>query len=136
MIVENEKTMKEEDPLGSRRAANRYGTDASFPAFDEAVHVPIVALINASSGGQAGGDILSVAKKMPYYQDRFFDIMEVVKGQRRGGMMDVFRIRLNEAKEKAKARGMRMRIISGGGDGTASFTMFLIMKALAADDSR
>lgn len=136
MIDAKKKSMKEEAPLGSRRAANRFGAHASFPAFNEASHIPVVALVNATSGGMAGGDILQIARKQPYYQDRFFDIMEVVKGQQRGGMMDLFRIRLNEAKEAAKARNVRMRLVSGGGDGTASFALFLIMKALQADESR
>lgn len=58
------------------------------------------------------------------------------KDQRRGGLLDLFRIELCQARDQAKAMGRRPRIISGGGDGTASFTIFMIFAALRADDTR
>jgi len=116
--------------------ANRFGTNAHFPLFDRSRHVPILALINPGSGALAGKDILAIAHQMPYYRDRFFNIVNVVTDRRRGGHMDVFRCELNAAKEEAKALGVRPRVISGGGDGTASFALFVIFSALCADDSR
>lgn len=116
--------------------ANRFGNAAELPAFIPGVHVPILALINPFSGGAAGRDILSIASRSPYYQNRFFNIINVVKDQRRGGLLDVFRIELCNAKDEAKALGTRARVISGGGDGTASFALFIIFAALRADESR
>jgi len=96
----------------------------------------VLALINPFSGAMVGSDILAIARKSPYYQDRFFNIIDVVKDQRRGGLLDVLRIELCKAKDEAKAMGVRPRIISGGGDGTASFSLFIIFAALRADDTR
>lgn len=120
----------------SSMPSNRYGTDARLPPFDLERHVPVLALINPFSGGMAGSDILSLARKSPYYQSTFFNIIDVVKDQRRGGLLDLFRIELCQARDQAKAMGRRPRIISGGGDGTASFTIFMIFAALRADDTR
>eukprot|EP00405_Crypthecodinium_cohnii_P012451 CAMPEP_0206433260 /NCGR_PEP_ID=MMETSP0324_2-20121206/8428_1 /ASSEMBLY_ACC=CAM_ASM_000836 /TAXON_ID=2866 /ORGANISM="Crypthecodinium cohnii, Strain Seligo" /LENGTH=673 /DNA_ID=CAMNT_0053899493 /DNA_START=28 /DNA_END=2049 /DNA_ORIENTATION=- len=117
-------------------SSNRYGTKTRLPPFLPEEHVPVLALINPSSGAEAGRDILNIAKLSPYYQDRFFNIVEVVKEQYRGGLLDVFRLELNQAKTDAKARGLRPRLISGGGDGTASFALFIVLSALRADDSR
>jgi len=137
LIAESRHQMKTSPLLpGSCQPANRYGEDAKFLPFDSTRHVPVLALINPMSGAMSGSDILAIARKMPYYKDRFFNIIDVVKDQRRGGLMDVFRIELNAAKEEAKALGTRCRIISGGGDGTASFALFLIFSALKADPSR
>jgi len=116
--------------------ANRYGSSAHLPVFDPKKHVPTLALINPQSGAMAGRDILAIARDMPYYQGRFFNILDVVKDQYRGGLLDVFRIELNAAKEEAKARGVRCRLVSGGGDGTASFALFILFAALRADDAR
>lgn len=115
---------------------NRYGEISHLPPFEEGFHVPTLALINPMSGAAAGGDILRVSKRSPYYKDRFFNIIDVVKGQHRGGLLDVFRIELCAAKEEAKAMGTRPRVISGGGDGTGSFAMFIVFLALRADDTR
>jgi hypothetical protein len=119
---------------GGRRAANRYGTTGTLPEFIHGRHVPFVALINPMSGARAGEDIMGIAKQMPYYQDRFFNIIEVVKSRSfRGGMLDVFRIELNKARYEAEAMGTRPRLISGGGDGTASFALNIVFLALKAD---
>lgn len=123
------------DLISSDRPANRYGNTARLPTFLPGVHVPTLALINDSSGAAAGGDILAIARRTPYYQQRFFNIVDVVKDQRPGGLMDVFRMELNAAKAEAKAMGTRARVISGGGDGTMSFALFIIFAALRADDS-
>mmetsp|Transcript_40241 Transcript_40241/g.88035 ORF Transcript_40241/g.88035 Transcript_40241/m.88035 type:complete len:624 (+) Transcript_40241:107-1978(+) len=122
--------------FGTHAAANRYGNEAEFPAFISGTHVPVLALINPLSGAMAGTDIMAIARKSPYYKSRFFNIIDVVKGQRRGGLLDVFRIELTAAKDDAKAMGKRPRLISGGGDGTASFAIFLLLLALKADDTR
>lgn len=135
LIADKEGVMKTEVKAPGA-PANRYGFKAKFPPFDRAKHIPIVALINPSSGAQAGGDILNVARRHEYYQDRFFNIIDVVRGQGRGGLMDVLRLRLQEAKEEAKAMNVRMRVISGGGDGTASFALFILLKTLRANPAR
>lgn len=116
---------------------NKYGgRDAAFPKYELGRHVPTLALINPMSGAKVGRDILTVARYCPVYQDRFFDIVGVVKDGGRGGLLDVFRMELNAAKDEALKMGTRPRIISGGGDGTGSFTLTVIFKALAADNSR
>ncbi|CAK9092701.1 Hypothetical protein SCF082_LOCUS43616 [Durusdinium trenchii] len=116
--------------------ANRYGELGELPAFKEGRHVPTLALINPMSGAAAGMDILQVARRCDYYKERFFNIIDVVKGQHRGGLLDVFRIELCKAKAEAQDIGMRPRLISGGGDGTGSFAIFMIFLALKADSSR
>lgn len=50
--------------------------------------------------------------------------------------MDVFRVELNAARDEGKALQLRPRILSGGGDGTASFALFILFKTLQAQDSR
>jgi len=117
-------------------AANRYGEMSTLPPFEEGMHVPTLALINDKSGAAAGADILRVAKRSAYYKARFFNIIEVARGHHRGGLLDVFRIELCNAKDEAKAMGTRPRVISGGGDGTGSFALFIIFLALKADHSR
>jgi len=116
--------------------ASRYGTDATLPTFDAEKHVPTLALINPGSGAKAGADIMALARKTPYYQRRFFNIVDVVRDKRRGGLLDVFRAELCSARDEARARGLRPRVISGGGDGTASFALFMVFQALKADPNR
>jgi len=122
--------------FGASRRANRYGTDPNLPVFEHGKHVPVLGLINPMSGAMAGMDILACCRQTPYYQDRMFNIMEVVRGQRRGGLLDVFRTELKKAKDEAKAIGKRPRLISGGGDGTGSFALFIMFLALKADPTR
>jgi hypothetical protein len=112
------------------------GKDLQLPKFEKGRHVPTLALINGRSGGKVGSHVLAIARGSPVYQDRFFDIVEVAKDTVRGGLLDVFRLELNAAKEEAKAIGTRPRVISGGGDGTGSFTLHMILKALQADNLR
>eukprot|EP00927_Polykrikos_kofoidii_P082391 TRINITY_DN8186_c0_g1_i3.p1 TRINITY_DN8186_c0_g1~~TRINITY_DN8186_c0_g1_i3.p1 ORF type:complete len:705 (-),score=133.32 TRINITY_DN8186_c0_g1_i3:60-2174(-) len=136
MISRTRRLMKETH-FQQNRPANRYGWEGEWPAFDVAKHVPLLALINPMSGAMAGADILGVARRLPYYEDRFFNIIDVVKSEHvRGGMLDVFRIELNNAKEEAKKLCSRPRIISGGGDGTGSFALYIIFLALKADETR
>lgn len=114
--------------------ANRYGEHARLPLFQVGVHVPVLALINPFAGAMAGADILACARATPYYQGRFFNIIDVVRDQRRGGLLDLFRVELCKARDEAKAMGVRPRLISGGGDGTASFALFMLFSALRADE--
>jgi len=123
-------------PPDASRTANRYGVCGELPPFESARHVPVLALINPRSGAGAGSDILDVARRSPYYRDRFFDIIALYRRRERGGVLDVFREELNAAKEEARALGVRPRLISGGGDGTASFALCVVFAALAADESR
>lgn len=122
--------------FGEAQAASRYGGTAQLPPFDRTQHVPTLGLINPRSGAASGMDVLSAARDTPYYQDTFFNIIDVVKNKQPGGLLDVFRLALNIAKDDAKSMGLRPRIVSGGGDGTASFTLFILFSALKADDSR
>jgi hypothetical protein len=119
------------------RPANRFGSAGELPPFERGKYVPLLALINPHSGAMAGDDILHVSRRSPYYRDRFFNIIDVVKSaNRRGGLLDVFRCELNAAKEEAKSMQTRPRLISGGGDGTGSFALFITFLALKANPDR
>lgn len=131
-----EVSRKDVGQMASRSGGNRYGENSSLPRFDKDRHIPILALVNPLSGAKAGRDILQVAHRDGYYKDRFFNILAVIKGQKRGGLMDIFRQELNKAKDEAKLKNTRCRMISAGGDGTASFAMFVVFKALQADPNR
>lgn len=119
-----------------RNHYNRYGETSKLPVFKPGFHVPVLALINQNSGAQAGRDILQLARHSDYYNERFFDIIAVVRDKGPGGMLDLFRRQLIGAKNDAVKMGVRPRIISGGGDGTGSFALFIVFLALKADDSR
>lgn len=129
-----------EKEVHTHLTANRYGTPgaARLPHFDVNYHVPTMALLNDRAGAKAGFDILNLARVLPYYKDNFFNIIDVVKAHKRGGLLDVFREQLNQAKEKVKSMGtgVRPRLISGGGDGTASFALHVVFRALRAHDDR
>jgi hypothetical protein len=112
------------------------GKDLQLPAYEKGRHCPTLALINPRSGAKVGKDILAVARFSPVHQDRFFDIIKTVQDQSRGGLMDVFRIELCNVKEEARQMGTRPRIISGGGDGTGSFTIHMVLQALQANNAR
>jgi len=117
-------------------ASNRFGDQFRLPDADKERHVPVLGLINPTSGAQAGTDILNVCKRTPCHQHRFFNILKLVGDGGRGGRLDIFRIELNAARDEARAMNTRARIISGGGDGTASFTLFVVLLALQADHER
>jgi len=135
-LGQSRKHMREDTFYGAHRPANRYGTHAELPVFESGKHVPVLGLLNPMAGAMAGVDIMQIMRRTPYYQDRFFNIIDVVKGGRRGGLMDVFRIELQKAKDEAKAVGTRPRLVSGGGDGTGSFAVFILFLALKADNER
>lgn len=116
--------------------SNRYGIEARLPDFNARVHAPTLALINPHSGAGAGRDILGVARRSTCHQQRFFNIVDVIKPPFRGGLMDVLREELENIKQEAKASGTRPRVISAGGDGTVSFALFVIFSALQADPDR
>lgn len=114
----------------------RYDFSVGLPKFTPGTHVPTLGLLNPASGSKAGSDILAVAWKQEYYKDNFFDIIDCVRFQKPGGMLDVFRTALNAAKEEGKKQGLRPRIVTGGGDGTCSFGMFILFLALKAHPDR
>lgn len=122
--------------VGTHGVANRYGHHMELPPYQAGEHVPVLGLINPMSGAMAGHDILTVARQNPYYKTRMFNIIDVVRGKRPGGLMDVFRIELKKAREEAAKMNTRTRLISGGGDGTGSFALFIVFLALKADDER
>lgn len=117
-----------------------FPADATLNKWDPALHVPAIGLINPKSGGQKGGPILDVCQRTEYYKDRFFNIIKVIQGSEKGGLLDTFRQRLNEAKvasaEDKSGASVRPRLICGGGDGTASFALLIVFKALLADNER
>jgi len=128
-------TTRQQEAYNKRN--NKYGAkDACLPKFDKSRHVPTLALINPMSGAKVGRDILSLARQSPIYSDRFFDIVATCQDAGRGGLLDLFRIELNAAKEEASKLNTRPRVISGGGDGTGSFTLHMVFLALQADNSR
>jgi len=98
--------------------------------------VPLLGLLNPRSGALAGSDILEICRRCPYYKDRFFSITDVVKDQYPGGQMDAFRAELCRAKDEARALRTRPRLVSGGGDGTGSFALFVVFLALRAGGDR
>merc|ERR1712242_220850 len=100
LLTKERRTMLETPRLAGH---NRYGEGARLPDFDPTKHVPVIGLINPGSGAGAGADILELCRCTKYYKRRFFNIVEVVKGQRRGGLMDIFRIELQLAREEARA---------------------------------
>lgn len=115
---------------------NRYGLHDRLPEWTRD-RIPTLALINPLSGAAAGRDILNVARRSgDVYRDRFFNIIDVVKDQRPGGKLDVFREELQKVKREAQSMGVRPRLISGGGDGTASFALWMLFRALRADNER
>lgn len=76
---------------------------------------------------------MAVCQRSEYFKDRFFSILDVVRG---GEELRNFRAQLDQARDTAKARNdpaFRPRLICGGGDGTASFTLHIVFKALMMD---
>eukprot|EP00927_Polykrikos_kofoidii_P021276 TRINITY_DN20189_c0_g1_i2.p1 TRINITY_DN20189_c0_g1~~TRINITY_DN20189_c0_g1_i2.p1 ORF type:complete len:709 (-),score=122.81 TRINITY_DN20189_c0_g1_i2:9-2135(-) len=100
--------------------------------------VPFLALLNSRSGSRMGAVFLDEARRFPVYQNRFFDIVHVAT---RPEALEAFRNQLEvvkrEASQKIKCpvsgRRCRPRLICGGGDGTASFAIWIIFRALMAD---
>jgi len=137
LLDERRKRMIEEDIKESIAQKNIYGAvNNSLPPYEKGKHIPTLALINPRSGAKAGSSVLGLARKCDVYKDRFFDIIKTCQSTERGGLLDLFRWELNLAKEEARSLKARPRVISGGGDGTGSFTLHMIFKALQADNSR
>jgi len=114
--------MPGESPFGSEQKLGEWKPDA---------HAPFVCLINPRSGGKKGQAILEVCtRSQDVYQESCFDIVKVVRDT--SGL----RKRLNWAKDRAVEKNLpsfRPRIICGGGDGTASFALMCVFKALRND---
>jgi hypothetical protein len=113
--------------------------DAQLDEWKPDVHAPFIGLINPKSGGQAGAPILEVCMRTPVYKDRMMHIVEVIKSaNKKDGLFEKFRTFLNEAKDAAKQKDakFRPRLICGGGDGTASFALMIVFKALLANPER
>mmetsp|Transcript_71056 Transcript_71056/g.170223 ORF Transcript_71056/g.170223 Transcript_71056/m.170223 type:complete len:509 (-) Transcript_71056:65-1591(-) len=110
-----------------------FADDLQLKPWDAETCAPCVGLINPKSGGKMGEPILEVCQRTDYYKDRIFHIIQVVKG---GDDFTNFRKQLCEAKNAAAAKNdpaFRPRLIVGGGDGTASFGLMIVFKALLAD---
>jgi len=134
LLATTKKAMTEKHADDADRA-NRYGTRGKLPDWSPE-YIPFIALVNPSAGAGAGRDIIFVARRSEPYKDRFFNIIDVVRSQQRGGLLDLVRDTLQKVKEEAKVMGVRPRLISGGGDGTASFALWMIFKALQSNNAR
>lgn len=136
MLRESSRRMVSDTDLLDQQLPHRYGENACLPCFVPGRDVPVLGLLNPRSGSGAGADILEAARRTPYYNVRFFNVLDVVKSRERGGLLDLFRKELCEARLEAAALGTRPRLISAGGDGTASFALYVVLAALRADASR
>lgn len=99
--------------------------------------VPFVGLLNPRSGSRAGARFLAEAAKLPTYRSRLFDIVAVAT---QPDVMSEFRRQLERVKEEVlrkmerqPGKEYRPRLICGGGDGTASFAIWCIFRALRAE---
>jgi len=97
--------------------------------------VPFVGLLNPRSGSKMGDVFLREAQKRTAYTGRLFDIVHVASNHNSKG--DEFRAQLDRARDEAKekktgqpGKDFRPRLICGGGDGTASFALTCVFKAL------
>jgi len=97
--------------------------------------VPFVGLLNPRSGSKMGAVFLREAQKRTAYTSRLFDIVHVASNHDSKG--DEFRAQLDRVRDEAKAKkathlgkDFRPRLICGGGDGTASFALTCVFKAL------
>lgn len=92
---------------------------------------PFLGLLNPHSGNKMGAPFLDEARNFPSYRPWFFNIVHVAT---RPAALAAFRRSLEAVKAEALAKGVRPRLISGGGDGTASFAIWVTFKALRAED--
>eukprot|EP00928_Gymnodinium_smaydae_P025751 TRINITY_DN20419_c0_g1_i1.p1 TRINITY_DN20419_c0_g1~~TRINITY_DN20419_c0_g1_i1.p1 ORF type:complete len:728 (-),score=157.86 TRINITY_DN20419_c0_g1_i1:71-2254(-) len=97
--------------------------------------VPFVGLLNPSSGSKMGAVFLREARHFRVYESRLFDIKKVAT---ESGALLQFRRQLDAAREESRRKNTqqgctryRPRLICGGGDGTASFAISIVLKALS-----
>eukprot|EP00927_Polykrikos_kofoidii_P060127 TRINITY_DN55193_c0_g1_i1.p1 TRINITY_DN55193_c0_g1~~TRINITY_DN55193_c0_g1_i1.p1 ORF type:complete len:535 (-),score=97.40 TRINITY_DN55193_c0_g1_i1:68-1672(-) len=117
------------------KASSTFSEAATLEPWTEEAYTPFVGLVNPNSGGHMGAAILEVCWRTEYFKDRMFIITDVVKG---GEPLQRFRARLDEAKDLAKKSGdpeLRPRLVCGGGDGTPSFALNLVFRALLIPSS-
>eukprot|EP00931_Biecheleriopsis_adriatica_P040742 TRINITY_DN23342_c0_g1_i1.p1 TRINITY_DN23342_c0_g1~~TRINITY_DN23342_c0_g1_i1.p1 ORF type:complete len:747 (+),score=165.08 TRINITY_DN23342_c0_g1_i1:114-2354(+) len=105
------------------------------PGDPKSPDVPFVGLLNPGSGNKMGAVFLAEAERQLVHSSRLFHIVHVYIDK--GGLMTKFRAQLDVAKEEARAKmeaqpgkDFRPRLICGGGDGTASFALECVFKAL------
>lgn len=99
---------------------------------------PFLGLLNPHSGNLMGATFMQEASQNPQFKHRLFDIISVAT---KAEVMAAFRKQLQAVRAEADAtsaflgREVRPRIVIGGGDGTASFAIWCIFRALQAGGS-
>jgi hypothetical protein len=130
-----------ENPRGHHKTSKFGGRAGKLPDLVKGRHVPTLALIDPGETSikrvSLGSEVLNIAKTTPCHQERFFNIAEILEDKfKRGGFLDVLREELCKAKAEALELCTRPRVISGGDDSTASLAIWLIFKALQANNRR
>mmetsp|Transcript_35111 Transcript_35111/g.54522 ORF Transcript_35111/g.54522 Transcript_35111/m.54522 type:complete len:763 (-) Transcript_35111:315-2603(-) len=114
--------------------------DLMFPNILKGRHAPVLGLITPASSSSSkmdlGRELLSIARHSPVYQDRFFNTNEMLEDMARGGFLGVLREELNVAKAEALELKTRPRVVVGGDDTTTHVVIWLILKALQANEKR
>jgi len=107
------------------------------PDEDTSDDVPFLALVNPHSGSRMGAVFFDEARRFPEWRRRVFDIVEVAS---RPSTARAFRKQLDAVKQDAQRKMLardsphfRPRLICGGGDGTASFALWCVFRALFDD---
>jgi len=95
---------------------------------------PFIGLLNPRSGSKMGSVILEEAARFPSWHAHLFDIVHVAT---RPAVMAAFRNELLATAAEARQRDppCRPRLLCGGGDGTASFAIWCIFRALQVADN-
>mmetsp|Transcript_36965 Transcript_36965/g.81165 ORF Transcript_36965/g.81165 Transcript_36965/m.81165 type:complete len:1096 (+) Transcript_36965:22-3309(+) len=110
-----------------------YSKSSFLPRVDmidpESDDAPFLGLFNQSSGNKVGAVILEESRLFPIYRARLFDIVHVAT---RPAALAAFRRQVDAARREAKAKVgcSRPRLLFGGGDGTASFALWCLFRAL------
>jgi len=103
--------------------------------------LPFLGLLNPKSGNQAGAAILKEAQYWPTtFQARLFHIVHVATDNEVAAafsqMLDQVKAETQAKMASQPGKQLRPRLICGGGDGTASFAIWCIFRALRGADGR
>eukprot|EP00929_Paragymnodinium_shiwhaense_P057222 TRINITY_DN28635_c0_g1_i1.p1 TRINITY_DN28635_c0_g1~~TRINITY_DN28635_c0_g1_i1.p1 ORF type:complete len:1099 (+),score=261.80 TRINITY_DN28635_c0_g1_i1:107-3403(+) len=109
---------------------NTYSESSVLPQVnadaDSSDDAPFIGLLNPRSGNKKGAVFLEPCRRFPVYRRRMFDIVRSVTDD---VTKAAFRHQLQCLRLQAKRRRCRARVIVGGGDGTASFAVWVILRA-------
>lgn len=110
-----------------------FGSKSAFPPIRGRIPraAPFLGLWNPKSGCRAGEKILRLARRWPLYRIRFFDILDVATNE---NAKIAFLRSLEGVKMESIAYKCRPRLLFGGGDGTASFTIWCIFRTLRVEE--